>query len=179
MLVFLLLNVIFLPVTIAFYGQQHMHPGIIILNVISDLVFLTDIILNFWTGVISQDNTVILNLKESRKLYAKKWLSLDMLSVFPFDYIFLIIIETLSLDSLTRASRALRLLKLIKFLSLLRLFRVVKMMHYLARWEEVCDSLPPSLPLSLSPSLAFLCEICMKYQRLPLFLSACCMSQSM
>lgn len=137
MLVFLLLNVVFLPVVISFYDHQQIHPGSIFINVMSDVIFVTDVILNFWTGVISQDNTVILNLKEARKLYVKKWLPLDIMSILPFDYVFLAITEMFSLNSLSRASRALRLLRLIKFLSLLRVFRVVKMMHYLAKWEEV------------------------------------------
>lgn len=136
MLVFLMLNVILLPVAISFFADS-VHPGWLTFSCVSDAVFLADIVLNFWTGMISDENTVILDLKQVRKLYAKKWLVLDIISIFPFDYIFLGIIRTQSSSALFTASRALRLLRLIKLLSLLRLFRVVRFMHYLSKWEEV------------------------------------------
>lgn len=137
MLVILMLNVILLPVAIAFF-QDAVHPGWLTFNCISDFIFLVDIVLNFWTGVITDENTVILELKEIRKLYIRKWLTLDIISVFPFDYITLAVFHSNdSLDSVLQASLALRLFRLVKLLSLLRLFRVVRFLHYLSKWEEV------------------------------------------
>ena len=137
MLVILMLNVILLPVAIAFF-QDAVHPGWLTFNCISDFIFFLDIVLNFWTGVITDENTVILELRQVRKLYVKKWLILDIISIFPFDYIMLIIFESNdSLQSIVHASLALRLFRLVKLLSLLRLFRVVRFMHYLSKWEEV------------------------------------------
>ena len=136
MLFILTLNVVLLPVSIAFFGDQ-INPRWLVFNCISDLVFIVDIVLNFWTGIITNENTVILELKVIRKIYAKKWLPLDMLSVFPFDYVALAISRAESLSSLEQATSALRLLRLFKLLSLLRLFRVVRFMNYLAKWEEV------------------------------------------
>lgn len=137
MLVILMLNVILLPVAIAFF-QDAVHPGWLTFNCISDFIFLLDIGLNFWTGVITDENTVILELRQIRKLYVKRWLILDIISIFPFDYIMLIIFESNnSLQSIVHASLALRLFRLVKLLSLLRLFRVVRFMHYLSKWEEV------------------------------------------
>ena len=99
---------------------------------------MTDIVLNFWTGVITEDNVVLLDLKTIRRSYVKRWLAFDILSVVPLDYVALIVIETRSGSStLLHASTALRFLRLFKLLSLIRLFRVVKLMHYLAKWEEV------------------------------------------
>ena len=138
MLIILMLNVILLPIAIAFF-QDAGHPGWLTFNCISDFIFFLDIVLNFWTGIITDENTVILELREVRKLYIKKWLILDITSIFPFDYIVLIIFE--SNDSvqsqIAHASLALRLFRLVKLLSLLRLFRVVRFLHYLSKWEEV------------------------------------------
>lgn len=133
MLVCLILNVVILPVTIAF-SQNSVNPPTLAFSCFSDALFILDIVLNFWTGIITEENIVILDIKEIRKIYAKKWLALDILSVCPFDYIAIAIFKG---ESIARASKALRLLRLIKFLSLLRLFRVVRFMHYLAKWEEV------------------------------------------
>ena len=136
MLMILLLNVIFLPVAISFF-EDAINPVWLLFTSFSDLVFIADVVLNFWTGIITKENVVILDMKEVRKMYAKRWLILDVVSIFPFDYITLILVETLSINALFQASRVLRLLRLIKLLSLLRLFRVVRFLHYLAKWEEV------------------------------------------
>lgn len=135
MLILLFLNVVLLPVSIAFVNEA-INPGWLVFHCLSDSVFILDIIINFWTGVITEENTVILDLKVIRTMYAKRWLILDLISVIPFDYISLAIFKA-EPNVLITTSRALRLLRLLKLLSLLRLFRVVRFMHYLARWEEV------------------------------------------
>lgn len=141
MLIILMLNVILLPVAIAFFHDA-IHYGWLTFNCTSDFIFLVDIVLNFWTGIITEENIVVLELKRIRKLYAKKWLVLDVTSVFPFDYIVLVIFQSNnSIRSILHASLALRLLRLLKLLSLLRLFRVVRFLHYLSKWEEVTKSL--------------------------------------
>lgn len=138
MLIFLMLNVILLPVAIAFFHDT-LNPGWLTFNIFSDFVFIVDIVLNFWTGIVTDENRVILNLKDIRILYAKKWLAIDVLSIFPFDYIaYGFFRSSDSTSSLLEASKALRLLRLLKLLSLLRLFRVARFLHYLNKWEEVC-----------------------------------------
>ena len=137
MLLVLSLNIVFLPVAISFF-REFINPGWLSFTCFSDVFFITDIVLNFWTGVITEDNIVLLNLKTIRRSYVKRWLAFDILSVIPLDYMAIIVIETRSGSStLLHASTALRFLRLFKLLSLLRLFRVVKLMHYLAKWEEV------------------------------------------
>ena len=149
MLGILMLNVILLPVAIAFF-QDALHPGWLTFNCISDFIFLMDIVLNFWTGVITDENTVILELKQVRKLYIRRWLVLDVTSIFPFDYIILAVFESNdSVQSILHASLALRLFRLVKLLSLLRLFRVVRFLHYLSKWEEVRFKVAPDSTLSL------------------------------
>ena len=143
MLVFLMLNVILLPLVISF-SSDGVNPGWLTFSCFSDVIFLSDILLNFWTGYITEENVVILDLKQIRKFYVKRWLTLDILSIFPFDYIMLGIFQAQSLTALVAASRVLRLLRLMKLLSLLRLFRVVRFMHYLSKWEEVRVTLVPA-----------------------------------
>ena len=134
MLCVLMLNVILLPVAIAFFHNSY-HIGWLLFNGTSDLIFVLDIVLNFWTGVINAENNVLLDVKEIRKYYARRWFAIDILSVFPFDYIFTGIFQTNN-----SISSALRLLRLVKLISLLRLFRVVRFLHYLSKWEEVSSS---------------------------------------
>ena len=136
MLVILAANVTVLPVAIAFF-RDDIEPGWIAFNCLSDFLFIVDIVLNFWTGTITRNNTVILDLKVIRKLYLKRWLVIDIVSVFPFDYIAMGITHSLDVQELLRASRALRMLRLVKLLSLLRLLKLARFLRYLTKWEEV------------------------------------------
>ena len=137
MLLILSVNIVLLPVAVSFF-RELVNPSWLTFTCFSDVFFMTDIILNFWTGVITDENVVVLELKKIRQLYIKRWLAFDILSVFPFDYVAIAVIEANSLSSsYLQATTALRVLRLLKLLSLLRLFRVVKLMHYLAKWEDV------------------------------------------
>lgn len=137
-MVVLMLNVVLLPVSIAFY-QELDHPGWLTFNVVSDAIFLIDIFMNFWTGAITEDDEVILDIKSIRKNYAKKWLIVDLFSLLPFDYItyFLFALSANS-SSIVQTTNTLRLIRpLTKLLSLLKLFRVVKFLHSVSKFEEV------------------------------------------
>ena len=136
MLIILSINVTLLPVAVAFFDDS-INPGWFTFNVISDVIFVTDIFLNFWTGIFTNDNSVNLELSKIRRTYFKKWLLLDCFAVFPFDYIALAVTQVKSMRSLLKASRALRVLRMIRLLSLLKLLRVARFMRYLAKWEEV------------------------------------------
>ncbi len=137
MFIFLAVNVILLPVAIAFFDDDSINPGWISFSVCSDTLFIIDIILNFWTGVITKENVVYLEFNKIRQAYLKSWFLLDVLAVLPFDYFALIAVHMQSRNSLLKASRALRILRLLRLLSLLKLVRVARFMRYLAKWEEV------------------------------------------
>ncbi|CAI8015380.1 Potassium/sodium hyperpolarization-activated cyclic nucleotide-gated channel 3, partial [Geodia barretti] len=148
MLLILSINTVLLPVAVSFF-RELINPGWLSFTCFSDMLFIIDIVLNFWTGVITDENIVILDLRMIRRIYVKRWLLFDILSVFPFDYMAIIIIEANSLSAAyLQATTALRLLRLLKLLSLLRLFRVVKLMHYLAKWEELFNANSPIARIS-------------------------------
>lgn len=139
LLFILMANVILLPVSIAFYPDPA-NPGWLTFNIISDLTFLIDIIMNFWTGLITEDNEIILDIKKLRSNYAKKWLIVDLISLLPFDYVtfFVFTLSASSGSSFIQGTRVFRLIRpLTKLLSLLKLLRLVKFLHALSKWEEV------------------------------------------
>ena len=49
-----------LPVAVAFYDDS-IDPGWLTMNFISDIFFIIDIVLNFWSGLITNDNLSSLN----------------------------------------------------------------------------------------------------------------------
>lgn len=135
---FISMHVILLPVTISFLSHD-LSLHWLILNGISDGIFLIDICLNFNTGFVDPNNQeeVILDKKIIRRKYLRGWFLVDLLSSLPFDYAYFIVSSSSAEQSLIKASRALRILKLAKLLCLLRLLRVSRLVRYFKRFEEV------------------------------------------
>ncbi|TDH08326.1 hypothetical protein EPR50_G00097130 [Perca flavescens] len=91
MLMFMVGNLIIIPVGITFFKDETTIPWIIF-NVVSDTFFLMDLVLNFRTGIVFEDNTeIILDPKKIKEKYLKSWFVVDFVSSIPVDYIFLIV----------------------------------------------------------------------------------------
>ncbi|XP_068896096.1 potassium/sodium hyperpolarization-activated cyclic nucleotide-gated channel 2 isoform X10 [Tenebrio molitor] len=139
MLLLLVANLIILPVAISFFNDD-LSTRWIAFNCLSDTIFLIDIVVNFRTGIMQQDNAeqVILDPKLIAKHYLRTWFFLDLISSIPLDYIFLIFNQDYG-DSfqILHAGRALRILRLAKLLSLVRLLRLSRLVRYVSQWEEV------------------------------------------
>nr|XP_027209464.1 potassium/sodium hyperpolarization-activated cyclic nucleotide-gated channel 1-like [Penaeus vannamei] len=141
MLFLLVANLIILPVAISFFNDD-LSTRWIAFNCLSDTIFLIDIVVNFRTGIMQQDNSeqVILDPKLIAKHYLKTWFFLDLISSVPLDYIFLIFNQYQDFSEsfqILHAGRALRILRLAKLLSLVRLLRLSRLVRYVSQWEEV------------------------------------------
>ncbi|XP_048517918.1 potassium/sodium hyperpolarization-activated cyclic nucleotide-gated channel 2 isoform X3 [Dendroctonus ponderosae] len=141
MLLLLVANLIILPVAISFFNDD-LSTRWIAFNCLSDTIFLIDIVVNFRTGIMQQDNAeqVILDPKLIARHYLRTWFFLDLISSIPLDYIFLIFNQFQDYgDSFQflHAGRALRILRLAKLLSLVRLLRLSRLVRYVSQWEEV------------------------------------------
>ncbi|XP_076837614.1 potassium/sodium hyperpolarization-activated cyclic nucleotide-gated channel 2 [Brachyhypopomus gauderio] len=136
MLLFMVGNLIIIPVGITFFKDETTTPWIIF-NVISDTFFLMDLVLNFRTGIIIEDNSdIILDPKTIKKKYLKTWFIVDFVSSIPVDYIFLIVEKGID-SEVYKTARALRILRFTKILSLLRLLRLSRLIRYIHQWEEI------------------------------------------
>ncbi|XP_065202257.1 potassium/sodium hyperpolarization-activated cyclic nucleotide-gated channel 3 isoform X2 [Planococcus citri] len=139
MLLLLVANLIILPVAISFFNDD-LSTRWIAFNCLSDTIFLIDIVVNFRTGIMQQDNAeqVILDPKIIAKNYLRTWFFLDLISSIPLDYIFLIFNQDFGESfQILHAGRALRILRLAKLLSLVRLLRLSRLVRYVSQWEEV------------------------------------------
>ncbi|XP_077298444.1 potassium/sodium hyperpolarization-activated cyclic nucleotide-gated channel 2-like isoform X9 [Arctopsyche grandis] len=141
MLLLLVANLIILPVAISFFNDD-LSTRWIAFNCLSDTIFLIDIVVNFRTGIMQQDNSeqVILDPKLIAKHYLRTWFFLDLISSIPLDYIFLIFNQVNDFSEsfqILHAGRALRILRLAKLLSLVRLLRLSRLVRYVSQWEEV------------------------------------------
>ncbi|XP_053349677.1 potassium/sodium hyperpolarization-activated cyclic nucleotide-gated channel 1 [Clarias gariepinus] len=138
MLLLMMGNLIILPVGITFFKDENTPPWIIF-NVVSDTLFLVDLVLNFRTGIVKEDSTeIILDPKAIRRYYLRSWFAVDFISSIPVDYIFLMVDLEERLDSeVYRTARALRIVRFTKILSLLRLLRLSRLIRYIHQWEEI------------------------------------------
>ncbi|XP_066152447.1 potassium/sodium hyperpolarization-activated cyclic nucleotide-gated channel 2 isoform X2 [Euwallacea fornicatus] len=141
MLLLLVANLIILPVAISFFNDD-LSMRWIAFNCLSDTIFLIDIVVNFRTGIMQQDNAeqVILDPRLIAQHYIRTWFFLDLISSIPLDYIFLIINQFqdyVENFQFLHAGRALRILRLAKLLSLVRLLRLSRLVRYVSQWEEV------------------------------------------
>ncbi|KAI3371201.1 hypothetical protein L3Q82_023823 [Scortum barcoo] len=136
MLLLMVGNLIIIPVGITFFKDEHTPPWIVF-NVVSDTFFLMDLVLNFRTGIVREDNTeIILDPQQIKIKYLKSWFVVDFISSIPVDYIFLIV-ETRIDSDFYKTARALRIVRFTKILSLLRLLRLSRLIRYIHQWEEV------------------------------------------
>lgn len=136
MLLLMVGNLIIIPVGITFFKDEHTPPWIVF-NVVSDTFFLMDLVLNFRTGIVKEDNTeIILDPQRIKIKYLKSWFMVDFVSSIPVDYIFLIV-ETRIDSEFYKTARALRIVRFTKILSLLRLLRLSRLIRYIHQWEEV------------------------------------------
>uniref|UniRef100_A0A8C5PQD3 Cyclic nucleotide-binding domain-containing protein n=1 Tax=Leptobrachium leishanense TaxID=445787 RepID=A0A8C5PQD3_9ANUR len=138
MLLLMVGNLIILPVGITFFKDENTPPWIVF-NVLSDTFFLADLVLNFRTGIVVEDNTeIILDPHTIKMKYLKTWFLVDFVSSIPVDYIFLIVdLETRVDSDVYKTARALRIVRFTKILSLLRLLRLSRLIRYIHQWEEI------------------------------------------
>ncbi|CAL8243380.1 unnamed protein product [Lota lota] len=136
MLLLMVGNLIIIPVGITFFKDEHTPPWIVF-NVVSDTFFLLDLVLNFRTGIVKEDNTeIILDPQHIKIKYLRSWFVVDFISSIPVDYIFLIV-ETRIDSDFYKTARALRIVRFTKILSLLRLLRLSRLIRYIHQWEEI------------------------------------------
>ncbi|XP_006866571.1 PREDICTED: potassium/sodium hyperpolarization-activated cyclic nucleotide-gated channel 4-like [Chrysochloris asiatica] len=136
MLLLMVGNLIIIPVGITFFKDENTTPWIVF-NVVSDTFFLIDLVLNFRTGIVVEDNTeIILDPQRIKMKYLKSWFVVDFISSIPVDYIFLIV-ETRIDSEVYKTARALRIVRFTKILSLLRLLRLSRLIRYIHQWEEI------------------------------------------
>ncbi|KAL6056868.1 hypothetical protein STEG23_003272 [Scotinomys teguina] len=136
MLLFMVGNLIIIPVGITFFKDETTAPWIVF-NVVSDTFFLMDLALNFRTGIVIEDNTeIILDPEKIKKRYLRTWFVVDFVSSIPVDYIFLIVEKGID-SEVYKTARALRIVRFTKILSLLRLLRLSRLIRYIHQWEEI------------------------------------------
>uniref|UniRef100_UPI00398ED9A5 potassium/sodium hyperpolarization-activated cyclic nucleotide-gated channel 1-like isoform X5 n=1 Tax=Pristiophorus japonicus TaxID=55135 RepID=UPI00398ED9A5 len=92
MMILMSVNVIVIPLGISFFTEPIYTGGIwISYIVLSDLIAIVDLALNFYIGYIDEKlEIIIMERRKIRNHYLKTWFMVDLIGIMPIDYIFLL-----------------------------------------------------------------------------------------
>jgi hypothetical protein len=116
----LVYSVIVTPFRIAFYDIDTL--GWILFDIMVDLVFFLDIILNFFTAYFDFEDTLVKDRRVIARSYLKSWFFIDVVSILPISLILQAGRDYASLARLARLPRLYRLMKMAKYKKTLFLF---------------------------------------------------------
>jgi hypothetical protein len=81
----ILLTVVTMPLSI---GWDELNEDFFAMNLIVDIIFLTDVVKNFCTGIVDENDAVIMDKRVVRKDYLLGFFASDFFSSIPLDLVF-------------------------------------------------------------------------------------------
>jgi len=132
----IIFSVLVVPLRIGFGIEAGPGTAGFVIDIMVDLLFFGDMVINFRTVIVLENGTCETSSKAIATKYLKGWFVLDFMSTFPFDHVGAAVAaagdggggDNSSLRSL-KVIRVLRLLRLVKILRLAKLARIVTMLE--------------------------------------------------
>jgi hypothetical protein len=116
------------------------EPSLKYFDYFSDIFFLVDILLTFNSGIYDK-GVLIMHRKLIFKNYIRGWFTFDIISSFPYSFLFDNLEDTITLSTTAKsAPKLLKIIRLVKFLKILRLLKMVKLKSVFNKIEEVLSS---------------------------------------
>eukprot|EP00002_Diphylleia_rotans_P017407 TRINITY_DN3380_c0_g1_i1.p1 TRINITY_DN3380_c0_g1~~TRINITY_DN3380_c0_g1_i1.p1 ORF type:complete len:701 (+),score=113.48 TRINITY_DN3380_c0_g1_i1:74-2176(+) len=115
-------NAVAIPLYVAFPNITAGSLGI--LDLVFDLCFFIDIIINFRTAY-DDKGVMVVDGKEIARNYLRNWFVIDVISILPYEFM----LNQFQSGSISRIPRLLRILRLIRLTRLMRLFRLSRIFH--------------------------------------------------
>lgn len=111
-------------------------------ELITDVYFIVDIVLNFHTAYFEADEVLEFDLHKIRLKYLTTWFIVDFISCLPITYIQLFIQLSNGKDvgSMTAAGGNFKAFKALRLIRLAKLLRLAKLRNLVIRYEEQLDS---------------------------------------
>lgn len=135
-------NTITLPVVVGFRPSSTM--AFLVVNVIVDFIFLTDIVMNFYTSYINSDGDEITDRRKIIVNYLKGYFFIDFCAAFPIDNFIVMLVDNSEgatdalLSDLLKLSRIFRLSRILRFSRLTdtvkSFYRLLQLFMYLLLW---------------------------------------------
>ena len=136
---------VIIPMNIAFYSDPKKsdieRSTFDRFFLVSDLWFLTDILLNLRTGVVLDDvdMDVIFDPVKIRKHYMKTWFLIDLASSIPWDVMVGLCTTGSDQESDQTASDQATFVRILKVVTILKLLRVTRLTKAIRNWEELLN----------------------------------------
>jgi len=124
----ILYSVVIIPYRLGFGVEIKRPSANFIVDSCIDVIFLSDMVLNFFTGYYDSNELFVTDLRLIRRHYLRTWFTVDLLSTVPVD---------LLVELLVGGGGALRSLKLIRTLRLAKLARLKKLSRVVAQLEDI------------------------------------------
>ena len=119
--ILILVSTIETPFSIAFLSTSDFTVGHRIFIYSIDGIMLLDVVSNFFSGYVDDDERVVMDHKKIVKRYLKTWFFIEFISSLP-------------IADLLPVSRA--LLRSLRIFRLVRLLRLRRLLRYIARWQD-------------------------------------------
>lgn len=137
MTVLICITVVTVPLAL---GWTEINRNMFEFNITIDLLFMLDIAKNFRTGVINENDVIVMDVRLIRNHYLKRWFTIDLLSSFPLDLVLILVGADPNEDegsgggaseskSSLRTLKILRLLRIAKMMRLMRVSKVYKLVR--------------------------------------------------
>ena len=116
------------PYRTIFIEEEDNTSPFFYLDMLVDILYFTDLILNFLMAYEDADKKLETRLKKIAANYFKSWFFLDLVSCIPFQY--LKVDDMSSEDGFGNLGKILKLPRMYKMIKILRLFKLVRLMKY-------------------------------------------------
>ncbi|OQR69847.1 potassium/sodium hyperpolarization-activated cyclic nucleotide-gated channel 4-like [Tropilaelaps mercedesae] len=136
MVLLILVTIVEAPLNVAFFPELFEPRELLVLNIVCDIFFTVDIVLNFWTAYHEKGcvlRQIQMRPEKIRETYLKGWFGVDLLSTVPFDYSILPLLQVTT--SLVIDHDGV-LVHGVKFLALFRVLRIFRLYRYLPRCQK-------------------------------------------
>lgn len=135
---------VFTPYRISFMDDK--NTSLDLVDNFTDMLFITDILINFLTAFEADDGEIIYYKKEIAKNYLKGWFWIDFISSFPIQFIFLSFQSSslnkyTSFNNLIKISKLSKISRLTKLKKLMRVKKITKISPFEFKLEKLMNQM--------------------------------------
>ena len=139
--VLIVYSVITVPYRLAF--QEPESNTTMIVNTIIDLLFATDILLNFFCAYFDDEGKLITGRVEVITNYMKTWFFIDFFATFPIDGV----VQLANPGSESNSGRSAKILRVLRLFRLFKLARLLKLGSFFNKFEDMITINPAVVKL--------------------------------
>jgi len=139
---FVIYTAIVLPLSLSFFPTNYQVPiGMTVIELIMDVVFVVDIILNFFTAYVNTEQCLlVINRRKIAQNYLRNWFAIDVSGSLPMDFIFFMIdVANGSVNVAGGSGGDTANLALIKILKIPKMLRLGRLFRFLSRFEGAAN----------------------------------------